>query len=153
MPQRSAQWRRMAAREQNGNAPALSAMAANGCERAKWECPSNQRNGGEWLRASKMGMPQHSARWQRMAAHEQNGDVLALSAMAANGCTRAKWECPSAQRDGSEWLRASKMGMSQRSARWQRMAAREQNGSDEGIGMPRREGRRGRDPRSREECQ
>jgi hypothetical protein len=72
---------------------------------------------------------------------------------AKDGCARAKWECPSAQRDGSEWLHASKMGMSQRSARWQRMAAREQNGSDEGIGMPRREGRRGRDPRSREECQ
>jgi len=99
----------VAARERNGLV--LSVMAANGRARAKCECPSAQRDGSEWLRASKMGIPQRSARWQRMAAREQNVNAPALSAMAANGCARAKWECPSAQHDGREWPRASKMGV------------------------------------------
>ena len=82
----------------------LVAMAANSlsamreffqcqiAQQAKWECPSARRDGSEWPRASKMGLP-------------------ALSAMAANGQVQAKWEYPSAQRDGSKWPRASKMGV------------------------------------------
>ena len=107
MPQRSAQWQQMAAREQNGNAPALSAMAVNGRVQAKWEYPSAQRNSSKWPRASKMGMPQRSARWQqRMAAREQNGSAPALSVKAVNGRARAKWDVP--WRDGSEWPQRNK---------------------------------------------
>jgi hypothetical protein len=48
-----------------------------------------------------------------MAVREQNGNAPALSTMAANGRARAKWECPSAQHDSSEWPCASKMGTSE----------------------------------------
>ena len=138
--------------EQNGNAPALSTMAANGRVRAKWECPSAQRDGSEWPNASKIGMPQRSARWQQMAAREQNGNAPALSAMAekreqngnapavsaiaANGRARTKWNVPWC--NGSEWPQRNKQQSKE---------------GGEGIGVPRCEGRRGRDPRSRDECQ
>jgi len=41
-----------------------------------------------------------------MAAREQNGNAQALSAMAANGRARAKWDVP--WRDGSEWPQRDK---------------------------------------------
>jgi hypothetical protein len=71
--------------------------------------------------ASKMGMPQRSARWQQMAACKQNGNAPALSAMAANGRGQSKWEISSAQCNSSEWSRASKMGCAL--ARQQRVAS------------------------------
>ncbi len=118
----------------------LVAMAANSlsamreffqcqiAQQAKWECPSARRDGSEWPRASKMGLPvlsamaangQVQAKWEYPSAQRDGSKwprasimgVPALSAMAVDGLARAKWEYPSAQRDGSRWPRASKMGV------------------------------------------